>query len=86
MLLTTRKGIEQMLAELESAMREVDDRLSGRFRGLGKLSGVTKRILVCAERLDWLAAEAEPELQQSLGSPPKGWSETLGGICKRSKR
>jgi hypothetical protein len=75
MLLTTRKGIEQTLAELAGAIREVDDRLSGRFRGLGKLSGVTKRILACAERLDWLAAEAEPELQQSLGGPPKGWTE-----------
>jgi hypothetical protein len=71
MLLTTRKGIEQMLSELESAIREVHDRLSGRFRGPGKLGGVTKRILACAERLDWLAAEAEPELQQPLGVPPK---------------
>jgi hypothetical protein len=32
---------------------------------------LTKRILACAERLDWLAAEAEPELQQPLGVPPK---------------
>jgi hypothetical protein len=40
MLLTTRKGIEQMLSELESAIREVHDRLSDRFRGPGKLGGV----------------------------------------------
>jgi hypothetical protein len=71
MVLTTRKSIEQVLSELEDAIREVDDRLSGRFRGPGKLGGVTKRILVCAERLDWLAAGAEPELQRSLGILPK---------------
>jgi hypothetical protein len=72
MLLTTKKGIEPPLAELKSAIREVDDRLSGRFRGPGRLRSVTKRILTCAERLDQIAAEAEPELQQSLGARTQG--------------
>jgi len=63
MLATTKEDIEEALTLLKTEIREIDGRLSGRHNGQGSLRSVAKRILASAERLDRLAAEAEPNLK-----------------------
>jgi len=65
MLATTKEDIEGALALLKAEIREIDGRLSGRYNGQGSLRSVAKRILASAERLDRLAAEAEPNPKPS---------------------
>ena len=66
MLPSAKEDIETALAQLKNEVREIEGRLSGRYNGLGTLRSVAKRIMLSAERIEQLVAEAESKPKEAL--------------------